>query len=110
MYLIYCSISKKFVLFVAIPVYCRPELAPALASANTPTPITTIDNSTSFTCDFGFESTGPVLPYFTCLTYNVTVGAWSAIFFICISMPITKPINKLSLIVINNLKFELINI
>ena len=61
----------------AIVGYCSSSSAPVLANANTPTPYTTVYSTTSYTCDLGFQSTGPTAPYMTCNPSSLTSGVWT---------------------------------
>lgn len=63
--------------WTAITVYCSPSTAPIVANANSPTPYTTVYSTTSYTCDLGFQSTGPTAPFMTCNPSGVTSGIWT---------------------------------
>ena len=69
-----------------IPNYCDSTLAPLLANANNPAPYQTVNSTTYFTCNFGYQTTGSSAPFFTCNSYNSTNGIWSSITYSCLSI------------------------
>lgn len=63
--------------------YC-PSVGPTLAFANSPSPQRFLYNTTYFTCDTGYISTGGVVnPSYTCLPLGATAGTYSAITYSC---------------------------
>ena len=58
--------------------------APNLPNADTPTAVRTVNDVTSFTCNFGFESSGGATsPFYTCQTNTVSAGSWSGVTLTC---------------------------
>ena len=72
-------------ILIEIPIYCDNSTAPTLINSTASTsPLLTVFDITSFTCDLGFASSGwPIEPFYECLPYNSTVGQWSSINFTC---------------------------
>jgi hypothetical protein len=60
-----------------ITTFC-PSSGQTTPNADTPTPVQTINNSTYFTCNVGFEPSGGITPYYTC-TDNSGTGTYSAV-------------------------------
>lgn len=76
------TISGRF--YVAISVYCALSGEPTLSNAIGPASVgQTIGNSNFYTCAYGYISSGPTQPYFTCLAGNATAGVWSAPIYTC---------------------------
>lgn len=60
---------------------CNMDTAPTLLNANNPTPDATGNANTSFTCNFGYESSiAPEKPYYTC---DASTGLWTAVTGTC---------------------------
>ena len=82
---------KTIPICLEIPIYCINSSSPSLVFANSPTLVVTVYDSTFFTCNFGYESTGgSIKPYYKCNQYNSTVGQWSNITYVCIRMLILQ--------------------
>ena len=62
--------------------YC-PSTGPSLLFANSPSPQRILYNTTYFTCNIGYQSSGVVNPSFTCLPLGATAGTYSAITYSC---------------------------
>lgn len=64
--------------------YCAADTAPSIPNANTPATVQTIGNSTFFTCNYGYASSGfPIFPFFTCLASAPSQGIFSAVNYSC---------------------------
>lgn len=64
--------------------------APTLIYANFPTPITSVFDTTSFTCNYGYiSSNAPNPPFYTCEPINATNGFWSAVINNCVGVFVT---------------------
>jgi hypothetical protein len=74
---------------VTIAAYCNSSLAPIIANANTPTPQTSVNAITTFTCNAAYESTGyqnGASPYYVCLPGS-SIGVWSPVTYGCQLIP-----------------------
>lgn len=69
-----------------MPNYCDPTTLPTVANANTPTPYTTVNSTTYYTCAFGYQSTGATDPSVSCNANTATAGQWSSTTNACQSM------------------------
>ena len=77
--------KSTYIRFEKIPVYCNASAAPTLEYANTPTPVLTVYNSTSFTCNSGYvSSASPKMPYYECEPLDAVAGIWSAVNYSCL--------------------------
>lgn len=71
-------------LYIVISPYCDTATAPTIANANSPTTDLTVYGTTSFTCNFGYASSGGTInPYYTCDPFNSTNGMWAAVLYGC---------------------------
>lgn len=71
--------------------YCNSATAPTLANATVGTINTILGTTTTFTCNFGFQSTGGgTNPYFQCLVggFGAGSGTWGPINYYCIGVQI----------------------
>ena len=69
--------------FQVIQGYCLNTAVPILSNANTPSPTQTLGAITYFTCNFGYQTTGSSLPFFSCTVFNASVGLWSTVTYSC---------------------------
>lgn len=67
-----------------LTMYCPADSAPTLPNANTPIAVQTIGDSTFFTCNSGYVSSGlPIQPFYTCNGYIFTNGIYSSVNYSC---------------------------
>lgn len=63
-----------------LSMYCSADSAPTLSNANTPIAVQTIGDSTFFTCNSGYVSSGlPIAPFYTCNAYEAFQGLYSLV-------------------------------
>lgn len=72
-------------IILELKLYCASDSAPSLTNANTPIAVQTIGDSTFFTCNYGYVSSGfPIAPFYTCLVSLAFRGIFSLVNYSCV--------------------------